>query len=180
MWHFCSNPTPVDEVVVVGFGKQKKESLVSSISTINVKELKAPSSNLTNVIAGELPESYLISEAENPEKTMRNFFIRGIGSFGAGKVDPLILIDGIESSNDDLARLQPDDISDFSVLKDATAAAVYGARGCEWSHIGKYQTGYRRQKPNSMSAWKPRSPAIRRISEWPTISRICNWLMKRL
>ena len=124
-----SNPTAVDEVVVVGFGKQKKESLVSSISTINVKELKAPSSNLTNVIAGRIAGIISYQRSGEPGEDNAQFFIRGIGSFGAGKVDPLILIDGIESSNDDLARLQPDDISDFSVLKDATAAAVYGARG---------------------------------------------------
>lgn len=57
-----------------------------------------------------------------------DFFIRGVTSFGY-KVDPLILIDGIESTKTDLSRLQPDDIAAFSILKDATATALYGARG---------------------------------------------------
>jgi len=121
--------TDLGEIVVVGFGKQKKESLVSAISTINVKELKGPTSNLTNMLAGRIAGIISYQRSGEPGQDNAQFFVRGLGSFGAGKVDPLILIDGIESSSTDLARVQPDDISDFSVLKDATAAAVYGARG---------------------------------------------------
>lgn len=119
----------LDQLVVVGFGKQKKESLVSSISTISVKELKGPTSNLTTMLGGRISGIISYQRSGEPGQDNAQFFVRGVGSFGAGKVDPLILIDGIESSSSDLARLQPDDISDFSVLKDATAAAVYGARG---------------------------------------------------
>ncbi|MFC4672314.1 TonB-dependent receptor [Dysgonomonas termitidis] len=119
----------LEDIVIVGYGTQKKESLVSAISTINVKELKAPTSNLTTVLAGRIAGIISYQRSGEPGQDNAEFFIRGIGTFGAGKRDPLILIDGIESSNTDLARLQPDDISDFSVLKDATAAAVYGARG---------------------------------------------------
>ena len=57
------------------------------------------------------------------------FFIRGVTTFGTGKKDPLILIDGVEMSSDDLARLTTDDISSFSIMKDANATALYGARG---------------------------------------------------
>lgn len=119
----------LDEVVVVGFGKQRKESLVSSISTINVKELKGPTSNLTTMVGGRISGIISYQRSGEPGQDNAQFFVRGVGSFGTGKVDPLILIDGIESTSNDLARLQPDDISDFSVLKDATASAVYGARG---------------------------------------------------
>lgn len=119
----------LDEVVIVGFGKQKKESLVSSISTINMKEIKGPTSNLTNMLAGHIAGLISFQRSGEPGKDDSKFFIRGVGSFGAGKVNPLILIDGIESSSTDLSRLQPDDIDAFSVLKDATASAVYGARG---------------------------------------------------
>lgn len=119
----------LDEIVVVGYGKQKKESLVSAITTINVKELKGPTSNLTTMLAGRIAGMISYQRSGEPGQDNASFFVRGLGSFGAGKVDPLILIDGIESSSTDLARLQPDDIADFSVLKDATAAAVYGARG---------------------------------------------------
>lgn len=119
----------LDEIVIVGFGKQKKESLVSSISTIEVKKLKGPTSNLTNMLSGQIAGLISYQRSGEPGKDDSQFFIRGVGSFGAGKVNPLILIDGIESSSTDLARLQPDDIEAFSVLKDATASAVYGARG---------------------------------------------------
>lgn len=117
------------DVVVVGFGTQKKESLVSAITTVKPSELKGPTSNLTTMLGGQIAGMISYQRSGEPGQDNAEFFIRGVGSFGAGKVNPLILIDGIESSSTDLARLQPDDIADFSVLKDATASAVYGARG---------------------------------------------------
>lgn len=119
----------LDEVVVVGFGTQKKASLVSSIAAVNPKELKGPTSNLTTMLAGRIPGMIAYQRSGEPGADNASFFVRGLGSFGSGKTDPLILIDGVESTQTDLARLQPDDIASFSVLKDATAAAVYGARG---------------------------------------------------
>jgi len=117
------------EVVVVGFGTQKKESMVSSITTINPKELKGPTSNLTNMLAGRVSGLVAYQRTGEPGADNSDFFIRGLGTFGTGKRSPLILIDNIESTATDMARLQPDDIEAFSVLKDAAAAAVYGARG---------------------------------------------------
>ncbi|HKJ40566.1 MAG TPA: SusC/RagA family TonB-linked outer membrane protein, partial [Sunxiuqinia sp.] len=117
------------EIVAVGFGTQKKESMVSSITTISAKELKTSSNNLTNALAGKISGLIAYQRSGEPGEDNSQFFIRGLGTFGSGKVDPLILIDGIESTSTDMARLQPDDIESFSVLKDATAAAVYGARG---------------------------------------------------
>lgn len=119
----------LDEVVLVGFGKQKKESLVSSITSISPGELKAPTSNLTTMMAGRVAGMIAFQRSGEPGANNSDFFIRGLGSFGAGKRNPLILIDGIESSPTDMARLQPDDIESFSVLKDAAAASIYGARG---------------------------------------------------
>ncbi|TMM30606.1 TonB-dependent receptor [Polaribacter aestuariivivens] len=117
------------EIVLVGFGKQKKESLVSSITTINPSELQAPTSNLTTMMAGRVAGMIAFQRSGEPGANNSDFFIRGLGSFGSGKVNPLILIDGIESTQTDMARLQPDDIESFSVLKDAAASAIYGARG---------------------------------------------------
>lgn len=121
--------TDLEEVVIVGFGTQKKQNLTSAITTVNIKELRGPTSNLTTMLTGRISGVISYQRSGEPGQDNSQFFVRGVGSFGAGKVDPLILIDGIESSQTDLARLQPDDISDFSVLKDAVAAAVYGARG---------------------------------------------------
>ncbi|MES2240298.1 MAG: TonB-dependent receptor [Bacteroidota bacterium] len=119
----------LDEVVVVGYGTQKKESVVSAITTIPVGEIKGPSSNLTTMMAGRVSGMIAYQRSGEPGSDNSDFFIRGLGSFGSGKVNPLILIDGIESTSTDMARLQPDDIETFSVLKDASAASIYGARG---------------------------------------------------
>lgn len=117
------------EVVVVAYGRQKKSSMVASITTINPKELRGATSNVTQMLAGQIAGIISYQRSGAPGADNASFFIRGVGSFGAGKVDPLILIDGMESTNNDLARLQPDDISGFSVLKDAAASSLYGARG---------------------------------------------------
>ncbi len=118
------------EVVVVGFGgTQKKESLVSSITSISPGEIKGPTGNLTTMMAGRVSGMIAFQRSGEPGSDNSDFFIRGLGSFGSGKLNPLILIDNIESTQTDMARLQPDDIQSFSVLKDAAAAAVYGARG---------------------------------------------------
>ncbi|MDN3670428.1 TonB-dependent receptor [Echinicola jeungdonensis] len=121
----------LDEVVVVGFGEQRKGSLVSSVSTVKVEDLKIPSSNLTNALAGKVAGviSFQTSGEPGLGTDNSNFFIRGLSTFGSGKRNPLIMIDGIESTPVDMARLQPDDIADFSVLKDAAASSIYGARG---------------------------------------------------
>ncbi|SDD72830.1 SusC/RagA family TonB-linked outer membrane protein [Niabella drilacis] len=119
----------MDEVVVVAYGQQKKESMVSSITTVNPKEIKGPTSNLTTMLAGRIAGMISYQRSGEPGADNASFFIRGITSFGAGKIDPLILIDGMESTPTDLARMQPDDIAGFSVLKDAAASSLYGARG---------------------------------------------------
>lgn len=118
----------LEEVTVVAFGTQKKSSMVSSIETVNPKELKIPSSNLTTAMAGRLSGVVAYQRSGEPGADNTNFFIRGVTTFGYKK-DPLILIDGIELTSTDLARLQPDDIASFSIMKDATATSLYGARG---------------------------------------------------
>tara|TARA_R110002020_G_scaffold245318_4_gene459026 strand:+ start:1001 stop:4234 length:3234 start_codon:yes stop_codon:yes gene_type:complete len=120
----------LEETVVIAFsGKQKKTNVVTSVVSINPEQLKGPTNNLTNMLAGRVPGMISYQRSGEPGADNSDFFIRGLSTFGSGKRDPLILIDGIESTSTDLARLQPDDIDSFSVLKDAAAASVYGARG---------------------------------------------------
>lgn len=120
----------LEEVEVVAFAKQKKESVLASISTVKPAELKVPSSNLTTAFAGRVAGLISYQTTGEPGQDNASFFIRGITTFGAeAKKDPLILIDGIELGSDDLARLNTDDIASFSIMKDATATALYGARG---------------------------------------------------
>lgn len=131
----------MEEVAVVAYGTQKKKSMVSAVTTINPKELKGPTSNLTTMLAGKISGIIAYQRSGEPGKDNASFFIRGVTTFGAGKVDPLILIDNMESTANDLARLQPDDIAGFSVLKDATASSLYGARGANGVILVTTKTG---------------------------------------
>jgi TonB-linked SusC/RagA family outer membrane protein len=118
----------LEEVTVVAFGTQKKESVIASITTINPNELKIPASNLTTAMAGRLAGLIAYQRSGEPGLDNAEFFIRGVTTFGYKK-DPLILIDNNESSSSELARMQPDEIASFSIMKDATATALYGSRG---------------------------------------------------
>lgn len=131
------NPTAenIEEVTVVAFGEQKKESVVSAITTVDVRQLKSSSSDLTTQFAGKIPgmiawQTGGLPGALTEDEMNTKFYIRGITSFQTdANIDPLILIDGVESSKLDLSRMAPEDIESFSVLKDASATAMYGARG---------------------------------------------------
>jgi TonB-linked SusC/RagA family outer membrane protein len=118
----------LDEVTVVAFAKQKKESVVASITTVNPSDLKIPSSNLTTALAGRIAGLISYQRTGEPGRDNAEFFIRGVTTFGYKK-DPLILIDNNEVTTAELARIQPDDIAAFSIMKDATATALYGSRG---------------------------------------------------
>ncbi|MEC3880459.1 SusC/RagA family TonB-linked outer membrane protein [Parapedobacter sp. 10938] len=118
----------LDDVVVVGFGTQKKREVVGSVTSVSPGDLKVPSSNLTTALAGQAAGIIAYQRSGEPGQDNADFFVRGITTFGTN-TNPLILIDGIELSANDLARLRPDDIQSFSILKDATATALYGSRG---------------------------------------------------
>ena len=149
-----------DAVVIVAYGTQKKTSLVSSITSIEPKALKGPTSNITQMLAGRVPGIISFQRSGEPGQDNASFFIRGVGTFGTGKVGPLILIDGIESEENALARLQPDDIAGFSILKDATASSLYGARGAngvilvttKQGQAGKVKFNIRAENSNSSNS----------------------------
>ncbi|NIG54959.1 TonB-dependent receptor [Chitinophaga sp. Cy-1792] len=118
----------LNETVIVAYGTQKRKEVVGSVTTISVSDLKVPSSNLTTALAGRAAGLIAFQRSGEPGADNANFFVRGVTTFGY-KQDPLILIDGVELSTEDLARLRPDDIESFSIMKDATSTALYGARG---------------------------------------------------
>ncbi|MEA4978943.1 MAG: TonB-dependent receptor [Petrimonas sp.] len=121
-----SSGSELEEVVVVGHGQQRKVSVVGSISSVDVNELKTPSSSITNALAGKVAGIVSVQRSGEPGNDFSEFWIRGISTFGANQ-GALILIDGIERSGID--QIDPEDIESFSVLKDASATAVYGVRG---------------------------------------------------
>lgn len=114
----------LDEVVVVGYGKQKKLSVVGAQSTLNVDELKQPVSSVSTMLAGRISGLTGVQRSGLPGSNSADLWIRGIATFGSSS--PLILVDGVERTIDDL---NPLDIASFSILKDASATAVYGIRG---------------------------------------------------
>jgi TonB-linked SusC/RagA family outer membrane protein len=121
----------LEEVVVVGYGIQKKVSVTGSISSVDAKDLKLPTSNMTNVLAGRLAGVMSVQRSGEPGYSSSEFWIRGFGTFSGGRY-PLILVDGVERTSRDmnvLDYLDPEEIENISVLKDASATALYGVRG---------------------------------------------------
>ncbi len=119
----------VGAVVVTAFGRrERREAVVGSVTSIQPGELKIPASNLTNALAGRVAGVISFQRGGQPGLDNSSFFIRGVTTLGYSN-SPLILVDNIELTASDLARLQVDDIASFSILKDASAAALYGARG---------------------------------------------------
>lgn len=117
----------LNDVVVVAFGTKKRSNMVGSVTSIKPADLKVPASNLTAALAGRAAGVIAFQRSGEPGQDNAQFFIRGVTTFGYKK-DPLILIDGVELTTTDLARLQVDDIASFSILKDASATALYGSR----------------------------------------------------
>jgi len=114
----------LDEVVLVGYGKQKKISVVGAQSTIKADELELPVANLGTMLAGRISGITGVQRSGLPGYDGADLWIRGISSFG--NAYPLVLVDGVERSLD---NINPRDIASFSILKDASATAVYGIRG---------------------------------------------------
>ena len=120
------NIQEVDEVTVVAYGTQKKESVIGAITTLSVDKLQIPGSSVSNALAGQLAGIIAMTRSGEPGKNgAAEFYIRGISSF-KGSATPLVLVDGIER---ELDLVDTEDIATFSILKDAAASAVYGMRG---------------------------------------------------
>jgi len=118
--------TGLNETVVIGYGSQKKVSVVGAITTIEPKQLQIGTGrSLTNNLAGQLAGVIGVQRSGEPGYDNSSFWIRGISTF-KGSTNPLVLVDGIERSLNDI---DPAEIESFSVLKDAAASAVYGVRG---------------------------------------------------
>lgn len=118
----------LDEIQIVAFSKQKKTEVVGSVTSIKVADLKQPTANITNSLAGQISGLIAYQRSGEPGADNAAFFIRGVTTFGFNN-SPLILLDGLQITSSDLARLEPDNIASFSIMKDATATSLYGARG---------------------------------------------------
>ena len=117
----------LEAVIVVGAGTQKKISVTGSVAAIAGEDLHFPSSSLTSGLAGKLAGVISMAKSGAPGETA-DFYIRGVGTFG-GRATPLILLDDIEISASDLNKIPAETIENFTILKDASATAIYGVRG---------------------------------------------------
>ena len=144
----------MNDVVITAFGNAtKRTEMVGSVTSVKPSDLKVPSSNLTTAFAGKIAGMIAFQRTGEPGSDNASFFVRGITTFGAN-TSPLILIDNIELTSTDLAQLQPDDIESFSIMKDAAATALYGARGAngvilvktKQGQVGKLTTSFRMEE----------------------------------
>lgn len=136
----------LQEVVVIGYGSQKKTTLTGSVASVNVKELsQSPSANITNALAGRLPGLTVTQfGGGEPGKDVASFAVRGLSSYNSGAQSPIVIVDGVERS---LSNLDPNEIETFSILKDASATAVYGIRGANGVVIVTTKRGISQSKP---------------------------------
>ena len=117
----------LSDVIVVAYGQQKKASVTAAISTISAKELvQSPVANISNALAGRLPGLISVQSSGKPGSDASTLYIRGVGTY-TGNSAPLVMVDGIvrDSYND----IDPNEVDNISILKDASATAVFGVRG---------------------------------------------------
>jgi TonB-linked SusC/RagA family outer membrane protein len=137
----------LEEVVITAFGTgQKKESVVGSIQTVRPADLKVPASNLSNSFAGRMAGVVAFQRSGQPGSNGSDFYIRGISTL-SGITSPLLILDGVEVSTADLNALDPEVIDNFSILKDATATAMYGTRGANGVMIITTKGGADTERP---------------------------------
>jgi TonB-linked SusC/RagA family outer membrane protein len=140
--------TTLDDVVVVGYGQQRKASVTGSISTVKSKELlQSPVADLSNALQGRVPGIITKQGSGEPGRDNANIYIRGNSTYGA-TMEPLFVVDGIVRSFRDFSQLDPNEVESVSILKDASSAAIFGVRGAN----GVVLVTTKRGKAGKMSA----------------------------
>lgn len=128
----------LEEIVVVGYGTQKKISVVGSQAAIDIEDIKMPVASLSSAIQGRLAGVVAVQRSGEPGHDQSDIWIRGLSTFTGQSSSPLVLVDGVERS---FNNIDPEDIESFTVLKDASATAVYGVRGANGVIIIKTKPG---------------------------------------
>jgi len=157
--------TQISEVVVVGYGTQKKESVVGAITQVNNATLmQSGATTVTNAIAGKLSGVLTIQTQGEPGANGANIYIRGLSSWNGS--NPLVLVDGVER---DFSMLNPNEINTISVLKDASATAVFGAKGANGVIVVTTKRGSVGKPKMDFSA--SYVDVKRSQNEWPAVYR---------
>lgn len=166
-----------DEVVVVGYGTQRKENLTGSVASVSAEEMaEIPVPTVTHALQGKAPGLQLLDGGNRPGRNALDLLIRGQGTLGRdnaggkGASRPLVLIDGLEGN---LANVDPDDVEKISVLKDAASAAIYGSRAANGVILVTTKRGRAQERPTityngyvgmqDITAWPQRVSTVRHM-----------------
>ena len=159
---FSEAATEVEEVVVTALGTtQRKISSLAAVTAVDVKDLQQPTASVANLLGGRVAGVISSLASGEPGKNIAEFWIRGIGTFGAN-ASALVLIDGLEG---DINSIDPSDIESFSVLKDASATAVYGVRGANGVVLITTKRG-KADKINIMARASATLSTLKRLPDW--------------
>ncbi len=132
----------LNEVVVVGYGNAKRITLTGAVSAINGKELqKVPVSSVQNALSGKLPGFFSQQRSGQPGKDASDFFIRGVSSLNSDGNKPLIIVDDVEYTYEQLSQINVNEIESISILKDASTTAIYGIKGANGVLVVKTRRG---------------------------------------
>ncbi len=154
----------LDEVVVVGFTTTKKITNTGAVSTINAADIRTtPTPNIQNTLAGRAPGFISQQRSGQPGKSGADFYIRGVNSLSSESQKPLIIVDDVEYTYDQVAQLDANEIETFTILKDASTTAVYGIKGANGvlvittrrGKIGKPQVSFNTESGLQMAVHKP-------------------------
>jgi TonB-linked SusC/RagA family outer membrane protein len=134
--------TVLEEVVVVGYGKVKKITLTGAVSAVSAGEIRnVPTSSVQNALTGKLPGFFSQQRSGQPGKDASDFFIRGASSLNADGNQPLIIVDDIQYTYDQLQQINVNEIESISILKDASTTAIYGIKGANGVLVVKTRRG---------------------------------------
>ena len=134
--------TNLDEVVVVGYGKAKRITLTGAVSGISAREIKyVPTSSVQNALTGKLPGFFSQQTSGQPGKDASDFFIRGVSSLNSDGNKPLIIVDDMQYTYEQLSQINVNEIESISILKDASTTAIYGIKGANGVLVVKTRRG---------------------------------------
>lgn len=143
-WNIELTPdlTNLDEVVVVAYGKAKRLTMTGAVSGIQAREIRnVPTSSLQNALTGKLPGFFSQQQSGQPGKDASDFFIRGVSSLNADGNKPLIIVDDVQYTYDQLSQINVNEIESISILKDASTTAIYGIKGANGVLVVKTRRG---------------------------------------
>jgi TonB-dependent starch-binding outer membrane protein SusC len=162
-----SDVRQLQELVVVGYGEQKKENLTGSVASVNLLDQESRAvTQSSQILAGKVSGVTVTQPSGQPGKNKSNIVIRGLGTFSSAGTQPLILVDGLATSID---NVNPNDIESISVLKDAASASIYGTRAANGVILIKTKRGKKdgfNLSYNSYAGWKKHNTLPENVSAW--------------